>query len=446
MSVFIYAHFFTMSLAQNLDITLQQSLPNLDKFSELIDLEWIQKCLDETGKASIRKRKLPAEHVIWLVIGLALFRNQPIWFVVQQLQLVFGSVGECAPSASVQARQRLGFEPLKTLFQTLNEAWFKESRSVHETFHGLKICAVDGIVWSMPDTPENFEHFRSTQGKTTKVTWPQARATCLINVNTHEILDAEIGEGYKGELTLAKELNIPNDSVTLFDRAYFSADFLLHWQSAATNSHWLMRARDNLNYEIIKTNAKQDYLIRMPISPRAQKLNPELGRYWEARLIEVDVGGRSRRYITSLLDSKLYPFKDLAVLYIQRWEIELSYRELKSDLQEGMKLRSKQPELIYQELWGVLIAYNLLRRQMKCMAQSLKISPLRISFHIASIAIINILRHTPLESAGNLPKYLQKLFEQSAMFVLPEKRKRSYPRIVKSNGKKYPSKASQKLN
>ena len=108
-----------MNLSHHLDLTLQQTLPPLSHFNELIDLNWIEACLKETGKASIRKRKLPAEHVVWLVIGLALFRDQPIWYVVQQLQLVFGTTQYCVPSASVQARQRLGLEPLQALFSTL---------------------------------------------------------------------------------------------------------------------------------------------------------------------------------------------------------------------------------------------------------------------------------------------------------------------------------------
>ncbi|MDA1587489.1 transposase, partial [Bacillus cereus group sp. TH230-1LC] len=87
-----------------------------------------------------------------------------------------------------------------------------------------------------------------------------------------------------------------------------------------------------------------------------------MGDYWEARLIEVEYAGKIRRYITSLTDSKVYPFKDLAMLYIQRWEIEMCYREIKSDLQDARILRSKQPDLVYQELWGVFIAYNILRR------------------------------------------------------------------------------------
>ena len=124
-----------MNLSQNLDLTLKQTLPSLSQFSELIDLNWIEDCLDQTGKASIRKRKLPAEHVVWLVIGLALVRNQPIWYVVQQLQLVFGTAEYCVPSASVQARQRLGLEPMSALFSTLSQAWFKDSQQQYSNFH-----------------------------------------------------------------------------------------------------------------------------------------------------------------------------------------------------------------------------------------------------------------------------------------------------------------------
>ena len=442
MSVCKYTHFF-MNLSHHLDLTRQQTLPSLSHFNELIDLNWIEACLKETGKASIRKRKLPAEHVVWLVIGLALFRDQPIWYVVQQLQLVFGTTQYCVPSASVQARQRLGLEPLQALFSTLSQAWFQDSQQQHSDFHGLRICAVDGIVWSMPHTQENLNHFGSSKGKNASAPYPQVRATCLVNTNTHEIIDAQLGSMDQGELTLASQLKAPAQSITLFDRAYFSADFLINWHSQTESRHWLMRAKDNLRYEIIKQHSKHDAHIRMPVSPRAKKLNPLLGEYWEARLIEIEHLGKTRRYITSLMDSKAYPLKEVAMLYVQRWEIEMCYREIKSDLQDSQTLRSKQPDLVYQELWGVLIAYNVLRRQMRFMAERVKVSPLKISFHIASMSIINILRHTPLESAGNLPRHLEHLLESSKMYVLPEKRHRLCPRVVKGKPAKYPKKKCQ---
>lgn len=431
---------FFMTLSEHLESTLEHSLPSLNHFCELIDLNWIETSLHQTGKASIRRRKLPAEHVVWLVIGLALFRNQPIGYVVEQLKLVFGTTEYCVPSAVVQARQRLGSEPLNALFSLLSQAWFEESQQQYSNFHGLSVCAVDGVVWSMPYTDENFAHFGSSKGKTADAPYPQVRATCLVNTATHEIIDAQIGSMDQGELTLASQLSPCSHSITLFDRAYFSADFLIGWQKCAEESHWLMRAKDNLRYEIVKRNSQHDFHIRMPISTRAKKLNPALGDYWEARLIEVEQSGKIRRYITSLIDSKRYPLLALAKLYAQRWEIEMCYREIKSNLQEGKHLRSKQPALIYQELWGVFIAYNILRRQMKYMAQRAKVSPLRMSFHITSIAILNLLKFDSLASAGNLPKHLESLMEKSKRYVLPKKRSRNYPRVVKGKPQKYPKK------
>ena len=163
--------------------------------------------------------------MVWLVLGLALFRNQPISYVVEQLKLVFGTTDYCVPSAAVQARQRLGREPLAALFSLISQAWFDESQQQYSTFQGLSVCAVDGVVWSMPLTKENFNHFGSSKGKTAVAPYPQVRATCLVNTNTHEIIDAQIGSMDQGELTLANQLSPPAQSITLFDRAYFSADF-----------------------------------------------------------------------------------------------------------------------------------------------------------------------------------------------------------------------------
>lgn len=115
-----------------------------------------------------------------------------------------------------------------------------------------------------------------------------------------------------------------------------------------------MRVKDNLRYEVVKHHSPHDFHIRMPISARAKKLNPALGNYWEARLIEVEQAGKTIRYITSLIDSKRYPLLSLAKLYIQRWEVEMCYREIKSNLQERKHLRSKQPALIYLDLSRIM--------------------------------------------------------------------------------------------
>lgn len=431
-----------MSLLQS---ALRETLPRvperLDALASLIDPTWIEQALQASGKASIRRRKLPAEHAIWLVIGLALFRNLPLWQVVQQLALSLDATSLPAPSASVQARQRLGEEPLACLFGLLTRAWRPTSDAAQ-----LRILAVDGVVWNAPDTPENRQELGSCSTQYGPLPWAQIRATCLMDTLSHELLDAQIGSMDSGELTLAAQLQGMDHSLTLFDRAYFSAAFLLDWQSQGCGRHWLMRAKDNLRHEILSTLAPGDSIIRMPVSPRARGLHPELPTHWQARLIEVEIAGRRRRFITSLQDLT-YTAAELAQLYTERWEIELGLREIKQSLQQAQPvLRSKQPALVRQELWGVLIAYTLLRRWMREMAQQVQVEPRRISFHTAMFAIINLLCFASLESAATLPQQLARLLEQAHVFVLPPRRPdRHFPRVVKNRAHKFPTKnASQR--
>ncbi len=84
----------------------------------------------------------------------------------------------CVPSAAVQARQRLGREPLAALFSLISQAWFDQSQQQYSTFQGLRVCAVltGGLV--LPLTKENFNHFGSSKGKTAVAPYPQVRAAC----------------------------------------------------------------------------------------------------------------------------------------------------------------------------------------------------------------------------------------------------------------------------
>lgn len=430
-----------MSLAYELEQTLKQTPGNFVELSCLIDPQWIAQALHTTGKGSIRRRKLPAEQVIWLVIALALFRNQPIWHIVRQLDLTLGDqAGLCAPSATVAARQRMGAEPLAELFALVSQAWTGQATVAH-AFGSLRVLAVDGVVWNTPDSPDNREHFGCCRNQHGDAGWPQVRAVVLSDTHTHELLDAQMGTMREGELTLAAHLQPPDYSLTVFDRAYFSADFLSGWQAAGTQRHWLMRAKDNLRHHVQASLPDGSCLIEMPISARARKLNPQLPEYWCARLIEVELGGKVRRFITSITAHQDYPALQLAKLYAERWEIELGFREIKHSLQQGeFVLRSKQPELVMQELWGTLLAYNLIRRQMKLMAHSIDVPPRQMSFHLCCLSIVNLLRMSPLESAGTLPKQLQALHAQAKHFVLPPRRKRSCPRVVKHKAAKFPRK------
>jgi transposase-like protein len=100
-------------LSSLLQTTLDETLACLpaagvNELSALIDPAWIEQALTATGKASIRRRKLPADHAVWLVIGLALFRHMRLWQVVQEMALTLDGQDLPVPSSSqLSGRQRV---------------------------------------------------------------------------------------------------------------------------------------------------------------------------------------------------------------------------------------------------------------------------------------------------------------------------------------------------
>src|SRR5512133_950989 len=131
-----------------------------DRVRASIDPDWIEEALEATGTATLRRRRLPAEQVIWLVLGMALYRNRPIDEIVAKLDLALpGPRGPTpARSAVAQARARLGEEPMQWLFERCAETWAHESARKY-AWRGLALYGVDGTTARVPDSPENREHF-----------------------------------------------------------------------------------------------------------------------------------------------------------------------------------------------------------------------------------------------------------------------------------------------
>jgi hypothetical protein len=442
--------FFIMTLQLDLDYAAELAPHEFERFASLIDPAWIDEALQQTGTVSLRRRRLPAERMVWLVIGLALFRNEPIWHIVQQLDLADGPTSSVpAPSAAVAGRERPGEAPLAWLFERLASCWGSGCVPEHGLFHGLRTYAVDGVVWSLPDTPANCEQFGRSSHGAGDGAWPQLRAVCLMDTYTHLIRAAEFGDYLTGELSFAKPLMkaVADESLTLFDRAYFSAAFLLDWQRAGQQKHWLMRARKGLRHEVLHQFAPDDHLVRLPVSPQARRQRPDLPSHWEARLIKCMVGGQPRQFLTSMCDARRFPAREIAAHYVQRWEIELGFKEIKQGmLKKTTTLRSRLPELVRQEVWGMFIAYNLLRHEIAQMADDLQVPPQRLSFQWLALAITTALYHWPLQTPGTFPKRLAWLRQQAQAYLLPERRIRSYPRVVKPTRNKYPMKNASQLN
>ncbi|RMX04355.1 DDE transposase, partial [Allofranklinella schreckenbergeri] len=126
----------------------------------------------------------------------------------------------------------------------------------------------------------------------------------------------------------------------------------------------------------------------------------------------------------------------------QRWRIETSYRELKQELLgSGLTLRSGTPQTVMQEVWGALLAYNLIRLEMAEVARQEGVAPTDLSFTVA----LNYMRYEWLSlasiSPGLLPKHLLRLRQRLGEQLLPKQRRgRQCPRVVKKPPARYPFK------
>lgn len=415
-----------------------------EKYAEFLSPELIQKGFEQAGVATLRKRRLPLETVLWSIIGMALYRQKSVWDIATQMDIMLPDKKPLvAPSALVQARQRLGVDAVKEVFKAVAQHGYKTNS--FEQWAGLNLFAVDGVVWRTADTLENHQVFETQSNQHRENTYPQIRMVCHMELTSHQLINSAFSGYRTNEMVLAEQLidSTPDHSLTLFDKGYYSLGLLNRWSQTGTERHWLIPARKDLNYEVLHRTGKNDCRVRLKTTPQSRKKFDELPEFIEARLVSKTIKGKEYRILTSMVDELRFPSDEMVELYRYRWEIELGYREMKQSLLNSQyTLRSKRPDMIEQELWGVLLCYNLIRLGMTAAAKKLdSVWPNQLSFTSCSMAITQFFATLPLTSPGNIPKHYESLLEQMSYFKLPPRREdRTYPRWVKPKPRKYPHK------
>jgi hypothetical protein len=407
-------------------------------FRARLEPQWIEEALLATGTATLRRRRLPAEQVVWLVIGMALLRDRSIAHVVQQLDLAMPTrdgMRTVASSAICQARARLGAEPLEWLFERTATEWAVQSAD-RDRWRGLALYGVDGSTLRVPDSDENRAYFGSQNAGPRGATgYPMVRAVAVMALRSHLLAGVCFGPYQTDERQYAKALwdTIPEASLVLLDRNYLQASALVGL--ATTHRHWMTPAKSNTTWTVLKPLGTGDWLVEMKVSAEARRKDPSLPKTFQARAIRYQRRGYpARTLLTSLVDARRYPANELRVLYHERWELELGFGEVKTDMLQRMEaIRSRSPETVHQEIWGLLLAYNLVRLEMERVADETGVPPTRISFVAALRLIVDEWGwSTTSTSPGAIPRHLTDLRDKIRVFVLPPRRsKRVYPRAVK---------------
>lgn len=433
-----------MNLETALEIVAEYS--NGDRLEGLkrhIDPIWIEEALAWSGTVTLRRRRLPAEQVLWLAIGMGLMRNAPIERVVDRLELALpDSKGTLiAKSAISQARQRLGEDPLAYLFTVSAAEWSGRSADAHR-WRGLALYGMDGTTMRVADSPENRAAFGGQSTHRGESGYPSVRVVAMMALRSHVLSAFRFADYGTGETTLARGVwnEVPENSLVIVDRNFLVKKDLIHLETSG-DRHWLSRTKVNTKWAIREKLGKDDYLVEWDVHEAG------LPSTWTLRAIHYKKRGFPRAtLLTSLLDAEKYPADELVALYHERWETEIAYDEVKTHLLDRQEsIRSKTPDGVRQELWGIALAYNLVRVEMERVAKEAGVPPTRISF----LAALSMIRDefywlgSPRVTPGAIPASLQRLRQQLKRLVLPPRRsERAYPRAVKLKMSNYPRKRS----
>jgi len=434
-----------MRLRESLECVAEITPEAFEDLRRDLDPEWVLQALEATGTATVRSRRLPAEQVIWLVIGMALFRNRSIQDVVNKLNLALPSASlTVAPSSVVEARARLGAEPMAWLFGISADRWAHASAQQHR-WRGLALYGADGTTLRVPDSKENARHFGYAQSVRGESAYPMVRVVGLMALRSHLLAAASFGPYDTGEISYAVNLwsSVPRDSLTIVDRAFFSARILIPLAASGTNRHWLIRSKKNLRWRVVQRLGARDDLVEMTVSREARRKQPSLPKTWVMRAVTYQHKGfRAQTLLTSLVDAEAFPAQEIVARYHERWELELGYDEIKTELLDREEaIRCRTPTGVQQELWGVFLAYNLVRLEMERVAAAAGIEPTRISFVAALRLICDEWLWCAIASPGAIPKHLRNLRAALTSLILPPRRsERSFPRAVKIKMSNYPRK------
>jgi hypothetical protein len=382
----------------------------------------IERVVEETGKREQRSRDLPAVLMVRYVLALALFPSDGYDQVMRQVKLAddwladgCGVVRVPATTTITAARDRLGVAPLKVLFSRTAGPMAVPDKTIGGFYRRWRVCAIDGTTLLTPDTKENAAAFGKPGNDRGEGALPQIRVLGLVECGTRALLAAGFG-GTGGTKAASEQALVPTllgaftaNMLVLADRNFLG--FGMVEKCAATGADLLWRVKSDRRLPVTDEFADGSYLSylsapgtrgkgrRVPVRVIVYTLDrdPDTGRAIPESKRE------TYRLITTILDPAHAPADELAALYGQRWEHETLLDEIKIHQQDKrLVLRSKLPERVEQEVWGILAVHRALRKLIHDAALTEGLDPDRLSFtHTVKIVRRQVVRRavfSPAES------------------------------------------------
>jgi Insertion element 4 transposase N-terminal/Transposase DDE domain len=410
---------------------------HLGELTQQVPFEMVDAVLEETRRVQRRVRDLPARVVVYLVLAGCLFPELGYCRVWDRLVAGLGGA-PARPTAGAmrQARARLGPEPLRALFALLKGPAAMPAGTAGVRWRGLLPVAIDGTIMTVADTAANLGVYsRQKGGRTGGSSYPLLRLVALVSCGTRSVVGAVFGPASAGETTCAARLldALAAGMLLLGDRG-FGAGFLAA-QVKGTGADFLIRVRTGRGAPGLPV------MSRCGDGSWLSKFGGVPVRVIDAQVTITTAAGSSAgrcRLVTTLLDPARYPAAELAALYRQRWEVETAYLELKSTILGGRVLRARTPAGVDQEVHALLVIYQALRTAMADAAGTAPgTDPDRASFSIALDAARDQVILAAGITAGSTVDLAGRIGERILADLLPARRLRTSPRVVKRAISKY---------
>jgi Insertion element 4 transposase N-terminal/Transposase DDE domain len=376
--------------------------------TRVVPRDLVNEVLAETRRREKRSRLLPAHVVVYFVMAMAIFRDgyeevmRRLTGGLRFMRAWSQDWGVPTTGAISQARERLGEAPVKLLFEKV-AAPLAAPGAPGAWLGARRLMAIDGVKLDAPDTAANLA-WLGRPGGVTRRPFPQVQVLGLGECGTHAVVAARIGTLGVGERELAAGLleAMGPGMLVIADRGFFSFEF---WRDCLlTGADLLFRVPAGLKLPVLRALPDGSYLsevashktrssgFKVPLEAAG---DPRNATHIPVRVIEYTVspgqaGGKPEafRMVTTISDPDDVTAIELAAAYSERWEYEISLREIETQMLEpGGGLRSKSPELLRQELWGLLLAHFAIRSLMAEAAASAGLDPDRLSF-MRSISLV----------------------------------------------------------
>ncbi|WP_326549506.1 IS4 family transposase [Micromonospora sp. NBC_01813] len=364
----------------------------------------LEEILNRTGRREKRSRRLPAHVMVRYVIAMGLFFAESYDEVMRRLVGNLRRLGSWdddwqvpTKSAITQARQRLGPEPMKALFE--RAAVPLAGPGTKGAFIGRRrLMAIDATSFDVADTPDNAQRFGRLGSGPKASAYPKLHVAAVAECGSHAIVGAVLGGCRTGERTLAADLTgtVGPGMLVMADAGLYSYDLFNRYAATGADLAWRIGASVSVGHLNWLADGSYHALIYAPGLSAARRARlaeqaraghqvpAELARL--VRVVEYTVPDRNPDgdlivVITTVTDPHDIDALTLAEAYHQRWEEESALDEIKTDLRgRGEVLRSKTPDLVEQQMWGLLLAHYAIRALLLDAADPAGYDPDRMSF------------------------------------------------------------------